>query len=159
MSHLVRARRRHSKGLSLIEIVVVVTILAIVAAVGGTRYLDSLALHRARGTARRIAADLETARHAARSRSVPVSISFDAVGNRYTIVGIANPDHPSGVNSVELADGPLQSDLTAAAFGGDATIIFNAFGMPDSGGTLTVQSGGTAQTVTVIAGTGAVTTP
>ena len=156
MSPLSRSRRR---GLSLIEIVVVVTVLAIVAAVGGTRYVDSLALHRVRGTARRIAADLETARNVARSRSLPVSISFDAAANRYTIVGIANPDHPSAVNSVELADGPLQSDLTAAAFGGDATIVFNAFGMPDSGGTLTVQSGGATQTVAVIAGTGAVTIP
>lgn len=146
-------------GYSLLELVVVISIMAVIACVGSLRYVSAMGVHRAQRTAQSIAADLEAARHAARSRSTSVTIVFDTSTHTYTITGLPNPSSPGSAYTVSLNNGNLQSTLTAASFGGDATLIFNAYGMPDSGGSLTVSSGGTAQTVTVVAGTGKATVP
>jgi type II secretory pathway pseudopilin PulG len=140
-------------------LVVVIAVMSVLVGVGGLRYVGSLGVHRAQRTAQCIAADLAAARHAARSRGASVTIAFDTANHRYTITGLPNPNSPGSANVVDLAEGSHASTLTAASFGGDATIVFNAFGMPDSGGSVTVASGGSTQTVTVEAGTGRATVP
>jgi prepilin-type N-terminal cleavage/methylation domain-containing protein len=144
-------------GFSLLELVITVLIVGILTAVATTRYADALATHRAERAAQRIAADIDAARHTARSRSQAITLAFTATG--YTITGISSPDHPSGTFTVDLNDGILKSTLSSINLGGDANLVFNSFGMPDSGGSLQVSSGAMSKVVTVAAGTGAVTVP
>ena len=151
------ARRR--RGASLIDLLVVLLILAIISSVGMLKYYGSLSYHWVQRTAERIRADFETARHNAKFRSQTVSIAFDVANNRYTITGLVNPDHPGAPYIVNLAEGNLQATLSAAAFGGDSTLIFNEFGMADSSGTVTLVAGSSTQTVTVAAQSGAATVP
>jgi Tfp pilus assembly protein FimT len=148
-----RPRRRAA---SLIDLMVMLLLIGIIASVATMKYFEALSYHSAQLTAERIAADLETARHTARSRSQTVTIAFDTTNSRYTVTGIANPDHPAAAYTVDLAIGNMKARLTTAAFGGDKTIIFNAFGMPDSGGSVTVASGKVSRTVNVTAHSGAV---
>src|SRR5688572_17342740 len=89
-------------GMSLIELVVVMLILGILAAAGTSRYADSLAFHRVQRTAQRIAADIDTARHLARSQSQQVTMQFSATG--YTVTGVANPNRPQQPWVVTLDD-------------------------------------------------------
>jgi Tfp pilus assembly protein FimT len=145
--------------MSLMEMTFAVLILGIVATTGGIRYANSLEVYRAQRTAERIASDIEAARHAARSRNQNISVSFDIIRDRYTLSGLVNPDRRSGAFTVALKDIVLKARLVSANFGGDAVLQFNSFGMPDSGGVLTLQAGGAVKTVTVVAGTGAVTIP
>src|SRR5687768_15556122 len=80
------------RGMSLIELVVVMFILGILADAGTSRHADSLAHHRVARTAQRIAADIDTARNLARSQNQQVSIQFTATG--YNVTGVANPNRP-----------------------------------------------------------------
>jgi hypothetical protein len=127
--------------------------------VGGIRYSSALAWHRAQGAVQRIAADLELARHTARSRSQNVTVTFDLANHSYTITGVSNPNAPALPYQVSLNDSTYPAMLTTAGFNGDPILIFNAFGIPDSGGSIALQSGGVSKTVTVVAITGAVIIP
>lgn len=152
-------RRILHRAFSLIELIVVILLLGIVAAIGSVRYSHALSHHRALRRAEQVAAHIQRARHAARGRSQIVSLSFDAANESYTMTGLPHPDHPSGTFVVDLAEGPLAAELSTADFGGDAILSFNSFGVPDSGGSLTIASGSAVQTVIVVAGSGAVTIP
>jgi len=137
-----------------------VLVVGIIAAAGGLRYSAALQLTGVGQATRRLAADIETARHAARSRRQPVSISFNTTNHSYQLVGLADPDRPSATSTtVKLNAYSPSITLTSASFGGDASLSFNEFGVPDSGGTAQIAWGTYSQTVTVAAGTGSVSVP
>jgi prepilin-type N-terminal cleavage/methylation domain-containing protein len=153
-------RRRVRGGLSLIEVIIAVLILGIVSAAGGLRYAAALQNAGVGQAARRLAADIETARHAARSRRQAVTITFDTTNHSYQLVGLVDPDRPSAASTtVKLNAYSPSITLSSASFGGDASLQFNAFGVPDSGGTAQITWGTFSQTVTVAAGTGSVSVP
>lgn len=139
---------------SLLELVVIVAIIATAAAIATPRYINALTNYRAEGAGRRIIADLELARETARSTSAAVTVTFNVAGNRYTIPGVASLDKPGHDAIVDLADEPYTARLDAADFGGDAVVIFDGYGIPDSGGTVTVTCGGSTKIVTLDLTTG-----
>jgi type II secretory pathway pseudopilin PulG len=151
-----RTRRR---GLGLIDLVVVIAVMGIIAAAGGLRYAAAAQRYAVQQATQRIAADLEFARNVARIRRQSVTITFVPANHRYTSTAINDPDHPASGLNVNLRSYSSSVSLASAAFGGDAAIQFNAYGVPDSGGTATVSCGSYSQTVTVAAGTGGVSVP
>jgi hypothetical protein len=137
-----------------------VLVVGIVAAAGGIRYASALQTTGVSQACRRLAADIETARHMARSRRAVVTIAFDTVNQSYQINGLVDPDRPASTSTVvRLAAYSPSIALTSATFGGDAVLSFNEFGIPDSGGTARITWGGASQTVTVAPGTGSPTIP
>ena len=137
-----------------------VLVMGIIAAAGGLRYSAALQTAGVAQAARRLATDIETARHAARSRRQAVTISFNTTNHTYQLVGLVDPDRPSATSTtVKLNAYSPSITLSSASFGGDASLQFNAFGVPDSGGTAQIAWGTTSQTVTVAAGTGSVSVP
>jgi type II secretory pathway pseudopilin PulG len=156
----IASRRRARRGISLVEMVISVLVVGIVAAAGGVRYASALQTNGVNQACRRLAADIETARHAARSRRTTVTITFDTTNHTYQINGLVDPDRPASASTlVRLAAYSPSIVLSSAAFGGDATLSFNGFGVPDSGGTAQISWGGATQTVTVAAGTGSASIP
>ena len=123
------------------------TLIAIVGAIAIPRYGASLANHRVDASARRIAADLDYARRQARFASSSTTIVFDIAAHNYS----------DSITTVELEDDPYKTTIVSVNFGGDAEIVFDGFGQPDSGGSVLVQSGDRKRTVTLDADSGRVT--
>jgi prepilin-type N-terminal cleavage/methylation domain-containing protein len=145
------------RAFSLMELVVVLAIVAITAAIAAPRYANAIARYRAETAARRVAADLAYARSLARQTSADQTVVFDPPTDVYTLAGVDDPDRPGQPYTVALADRPYHADLTAASFGGVKSVTFDGFGTPSSGGTVTIRVGDYLYTLTVEADTGAVT--
>lgn len=151
---MVRVLRRH--GFTAVELIIVVLIVAIMAAAAVPKYADALNRFRVDLAARRIAADLATVQARARATSSSQTILFTLPpqGSRYQIAGMKDPDRPAATYTVNLADYPYLVTLNSANLGGDTTLVYNGYGMPDSAGTIVVQAGQYTKTVTVDPNTG-----
>jgi len=129
-------------------------LLAIVSAMAIPRYASFLAHHRAEAAANRIATDLALAQRQAQFSSSARTVTFNVAAESYTLAGIPNPDHPSQPYVVALSDEPYAAVIVSADFGGDSTVVFNGYGVPDTSGSIVIQVGGYARTITVNADVG-----
>jgi prepilin-type N-terminal cleavage/methylation domain-containing protein len=145
---------RRGPGFSLIELVLVMTIISILAAIAVPKYAGALARYHADAAARRVVSDLEYARQLAQTSSATVSVELEIDSDMVHLVGVSNLDNASGDWRTELNNRPYNSDLVSVDFGGDAIVIFNGFGDPDSGGTAVVTAGSVSKTIILNAATG-----
>jgi len=129
------------RGFSMVELVLVVCIMAIVASMAVPRFANSLTRNRVEAAARRVAADLSLARQRARMASASQSVVFDAAGNSYRLPGLSDPDHPGSEYVVQLGAAPYEATLHRIDLGNDSLITFDAYGVPDKFGSVTVQCG------------------
>jgi len=148
---------RRRRGFSLLEILLVLAIIVTLAAIATPRYAASLARYRADLAARRIIADIEQARVSAKAASTSISVEFFVDNNRYEIPSLSSLNGSSGSYIVELSARPYEAALVSAVFSGDAELIFNGWGMPDSSGTVILTVGSEQRTVTVDGETGKAT--
>lgn len=145
---------RHA-GFTLIDLLVAMTIIAIVAAIATPRYVNSITRYRAEAAARRVAADFRLARQEAKSASSSRTITFDAANHSYVMPGVRELDAAGLMYRVQLQDSPYQAEIGFVDLGGDWQITFDGFGIPDSGGFVIVQVGDYQYTVVVDPETGA----
>ena len=145
------------RAFSYVEVLVVVMILAIMAAVAVPKYADSLVRMRLDAAARRIVSDFAAAQARARVTSSRQTITFTVppAGSSYQIVGMSDPDRTGLTYTVNLADTSYQATLVSVNLGGDATLVYDGYGNPDSSGTIVVQSGSYTKTITIDPNTGA----
>lgn len=144
-------------GVSTMELVVVVLIMGIIAAVAVPTYLTALARYRSSNAARRIVADLELARREAGMASASRTVTFSSAGESYTLADVADLNRAGAVYSVSLDDDPYYVDIVSVDLGGDEEVVFDGFGQADSGGTIVVRSGGVDNTIVIDAATGLAT--
>ena len=147
------------RGNSLIELVIVILVMSIIAAAAMPKFADSLQLSRVNSAAKRIVADLATAQARARMISASQSVVFtvSSAKSQYQLVGMPNPDRVSVSYTVALSQDPYYASLRSVDLGGDATIIFNGYGSPDSAGIIVVQVGSLTKTISIDASTGEAT--
>jgi len=141
-------------GFSLVELIIVLVILGVVAAIAAPRYASALCRYRADCAARRIVADLGLAQARARQTSQGQTLVFDLAANQLRIAGLPDLDRHSSDYTVRLGGAPYQAKIVSADFGGDSTIVFNGYGIPDSGGSVVVEVGDVQRTVVVSPATG-----
>ena len=154
-------------GVTLIELVIVVLILGIIAAVAAPRYVDSLSHFRVEAAAKRIAADLRMARRTAKTSRAERTVDFDLPGNRYELVGINDMNHPDLPYEVDLAKTGYPASLVSVDFDGNDSLTFDMYGRPFTGsplaplvaGSIVVQSAGQQRTIVVDPTTGVVSVP
>jgi type II secretory pathway pseudopilin PulG len=139
----------------MIELVIVILIMGILTAVAMPTFFDSLLFHRVESAARRVKADLELARTQARLTSASQSITFS--NSAYTLSNTKSLDNPNAIYSVDLKKQPYSLDSATPNFSNAATVSFDGYGTPSSGGTVIVVAKSHACTVTLSATTGDVT--
>ena len=148
---------RSRAAFTLIEMVIVVLIMGIMAAVAAPRFSDSLCRFRAEAAARRIAADLTLASQQAEAGEADRQVQFSLPANSYSLPGYMDPDHPDIEYEVYLSKTGHPANLVSCDFGGDSFVTFDMYGKPQNAGTVVVQSGGDQKTVRVNGTTGRVT--
>lgn len=144
------------RGLTLVDVTITVLIMGILASVAAPRFADVLTDLRVETAASRVAADLELARQHAQKTSGSIAVQFWTMPARYELAGVPDLNHPSASYTVELENYPYSTSVNSAVFGGDSIVVFDFNGMPDSGGTLILQSGADQRSVTIDAATGEV---
>jgi hypothetical protein len=139
------------------ELAVVLAITVVVAAIAIPRYFAAAANYRAKVAAYRIAADMAMARSKARACGASQSVVFTVAFNEYSVPGLSHLDRGDGGYKVSLADEPYKAELVSASFGGSSQATFNGYGIPLSGGSVTVKVGSMQKTVVLDAATGEAT--
>ena len=126
------------------DLLITVMIIGILGAVAAPKFAKTLHRTRVEAAARRIKHDLEFARRIAISQSSAQLVSFTPGTDAYQIPGQNDPQRPDRPYLVELSSPPYSARLLSATLGVDTDVQFDRFGVPDSGGTITVSSGSPA---------------
>lgn len=145
------------RAFSIFELVIVFLIMSILTAVAAPTFFDSLLFHRVESAARRLKSDLELARTQARLTSASQSITFTNSTSSYTIAGVKSLDRPNATYTVDLRKEPYLLGSATANFSGAATVSFDGYGAPSSGGTVVLIAKSHQCTVTLNGVTGDVT--
>jgi prepilin-type N-terminal cleavage/methylation domain-containing protein len=145
---------RSAPGFSLVELTLVLVIVAAFSAIALPRWNNSTTRYRVDSAARRVMADFEYARLHAIATSQTLRVEFYPVDDLYILGGVRDLRANGSTYSLVLNAEPYRVDLLSASFGGNASVQFDHFGRPSSGGTVVVQIGTTRRTVTLNATTG-----
>ena len=149
-----RCRAKRCGGFSLFELVIVMVIVAIMAAIATPRYGQAIARYRTAAAARKVAADLTLARKRARVSSTSQVVNFDVANNGYQLPGVADMKTSASDYSVILSSAPYHARIVSADFDGDGDVTFDGYGVPDSGGTVVVAVGNYSKTIVLDADSG-----
>ena len=143
-------------AVTIVELIIVVMVMSIMAAVAMPKFFESLLHHRVESAAHRLKADLELARHTARLTSAAQSLTF--TGSSYALsAAIEGLDDPNAIYAVDLAAAPFELENANADFNGAKSISFDGYGMPSSSGTVVLTAKGHRSTVALDGATGEVT--
>lgn len=151
--------RTDRSAFTLVELVITFLICAILAAAAAPKYLNAYHRYRVNAAAQRIKTDVEFARQQAITRSKSHTVRFDPAAETYALLEIVDIDRGGSTYLIDLAEVPFEVNLSAATFGGSTDLVFDHYGLPANGGTITVASSVYQQTVTVNADTGKASVP
>jgi len=147
MFYVMPGERYKKRAVTLFELTVVVIIIGALSAVTVPVFSGSIVRRRIEGAARRVAADLTLARKRAMQTDSTQTVIFDKARNYYYIQNMPNPLKPTGAHVCKLQDEPYGVRIAFAEFvsatddPGDAQVVFDIYGQPDSGGWVVLESG------------------
>jgi type II secretory pathway pseudopilin PulG len=130
----------------MLELVIVMVVVGVVAAVAAPRMASARARYRALGAASQVASDITRARELAMASSAGVEVRFRADSSRYAVVAL-QPGGAGGYQS-DLASPPWQAWVHSANFGGLQTLTISGAGVVTSG-LIVVRTEKLASTISV----------
>ncbi|MBX2852740.1 MAG: prepilin-type N-terminal cleavage/methylation domain-containing protein [Phycisphaeraceae bacterium] len=131
-------------GFTLVELVLVMLIIGVVSAIAVPRFAQASARQRLDAAANRLIADTALARSRANAASESVTMSFDTNDDIYKVSAVAGDAF-----AVELGASPYDVSITSADFNGNRFVQFNAFGIPQQTGTVTISSSSGSVTLAI----------
>ncbi len=147
-------RRARRGAFSLVEMVMVLTIISLVAAIAVPRFSGAIARRRLDSAATRVLQDISIARQHARLISGDVKITFAKNKATYLMDKVPDPNAPGTMYSADLRDAPYHVTGWAAAFDVNEEVTFNMYGIPDKSGRILLSVGGEAKAVLIDGDTG-----
>lgn len=132
---------------SLLELILVMAITAVLSAIAVPRYAASLANSHAEAAARRIVADLALAGATAYGSSKSVTVVFDIANDAVVIEGLPQLNNPQADYRTDFHQAIYQATIVSAELGGDAKVVFDMYGRPDSAGEVVIEAGGIRKNV------------
>lgn len=142
------------RGYSLIELLMVLAIVGVAAAIAAPRYGNAASRYATESAAHRVAADLDQARELARGASTSYVVTFKTGTGAYEF-GPGGTDASSPLFQVVRMDRePYGVTIESADFAGSNILTFNGYGVPDAGGSLLVSKGSRSYRVTLAANSG-----
>ena len=148
-----RTRRAVRGGFSLIELVLVMTIISVLAAIAVPRYANALARYRADAAAQRIVTDLNYARERARSTSTKVIAHIKPSEDCLRLEDTPSLDDSTEIWETDLSAKPYLADIVSTSFL-SGKVSFDGYGTPDAGGSIQLTVGSESRTVVLDADTG-----
>lgn len=138
-----------SGGFTIMELMVVLLVMGIVAAVATPRFYASLQYHQIETAARRLVQDLEHVRHVARIKSQPQTLTFTNATTYTLSPGIASLKSSTQTYSVDLSQNPYGLERVTLQLGGATLITFDGYGNASVGGTIVLELGDQTRTVSL----------
>ena len=132
-----------SKGFSLIELIVIMTLLGILAALASTRIKDISVNVRVSAATNQITSDIELIKETALAKHENMSITYNLEQNNYIIRknGSVMTDYPgSDSGIINLSEGMFSGvDITQVNINGSNVINFDKWGNVLNNGTITLN--------------------
>ena len=150
-------RHRPHQGFSLLELVLVLGIIAIFAAIAMPRYGAATSRYRADLAARRVVQDIALAQTRARAQGAAQSIRIRQDADEIVIFSAVGLDPQTSEYTTKIWDSPYGADIIQSEFDGNNYLIFDGWGMPDSGGYAILWVGSEKRTINVDPNTGKAT--
>lgn len=140
---------RKIKAFSLIELILVVSIVGVVSAIALPRLGSVLDTHRVDQAAARLANDLELLRTAARARSTTTTLTVNGKFSEWTLSGTKDPAAADPDSTVRLAEAPYFASFDSSVTPGELVLTFNPSGIPSQTYRFTIRSGAQSRSVTI----------
>jgi prepilin-type N-terminal cleavage/methylation domain-containing protein len=151
---MIRPRKNvptNRSGFTLLELAVALVIIGVLASLVAPRFAQSMTANRAEMAARRLTADLRRVQDTARitSSSLVVRFTVSPTASLYEVPGLPDLDHRGGHYVVRLHDDPYVVEISGVSLGGDAELVFDGQGKPDTAGTITLRAGDHVRTIAI----------
>ena len=140
----------------MVELSLTMAIMAVLAAIAIPRYAQAISSYRAKAAAQRLVNDLSYVQSVARTTSSSRTITFTT--DQYSIANMRDLETAASTYTVQLSAEPYNAKIASKSLtGGRLQIVFDGYGVPDCGGSFTLQAGNSSRIVTLDAATGRAT--
>ena len=128
------------RAMTLIDIIVTMSILAVISAIAIPNFSASLEGIRVKSLVRRVETDMHYARESAIAMNTQIKVEFNVDKSQVKIKQVSDLNHPNADYTVDLVN-DYGISLVDADFDGKRDFSFNSYGDPDSAGILRFSSG------------------